>query len=115
MVDAETAEEVIDQVIFIVEQGTGFKPKEEGQRDSLSVVLSESELYPFQGKYPAPELIKMASEAFNKATDFYRVARDEDCKRWANKAIRIARQVPGTQGQALVQTLEGRLGSLTLT
>ncbi|KAJ5554788.1 Meiosis specific protein SPO22 [Penicillium sp. DV-2018c] len=117
MVDAKTAEEVIDQVIAIVEQGTGIKSGEEDQQDSgdiLRVDLPDSQLYPFQEKYPTPELLKMAGETFNRATDYYRVVQDDVCKRWANKAILLARQVPGPQGQALVQTLESKLATLAL-
>ncbi|KAJ5123881.1 Meiosis specific protein SPO22 [Penicillium bovifimosum] len=117
MVDAKTAEEVIDRVLSIVEQGTGINSEEESQLDSgdnLRVNVPDSGLYPFQGNYPTPELTKMATLTFNRATDYYRVVQDEVCKRWANKAIRLAHQVPGPEGQWLAGTLQAKLDNLML-
>lgn len=113
MVDAGVAEEVLDQVIVMAEYGANLET--EGQVDQNDLFAQpDSELYPFRGNftYPSAELTKIASVAFNTATDFYRATKDEDCQRWANKAIRVARCVPGCKGESMVRTLEGRLGSL---
>ncbi|KAJ5463934.1 Meiosis specific protein SPO22 [Penicillium sp. IBT 31633x] len=96
MVDAGVAEEVLDQVIVMAEYGANLET--EGQVDQNDLFAQpDSELYPFRGNftYPSAELTKIASVAFNTATDFYRATKDEDCQRWANKAIRVARCVPG--------------------
>ncbi|MCJ1250157.1 hypothetical protein MMC30_007383 [Trapelia coarctata] len=41
--------------------------------------------------YPAEELEWLATTAFNRAVDFYCASQDEDCKRWAEKALEVTR------------------------
>lgn len=112
MADPEVAEEVLDKILAMANEEADFK-QEEGlnAQHSLNTMHTGSELCEVF-TYPAAELIKIATVAFNKATDFYRATRDEDCQRWANKAISIAQLVPGAQGKQLVETLQTRLGSL---
>lgn len=40
--------------------------------------------------YPASELEHLATVTFNQAMDFYKDEKDEECRRWAKKAIRLA-------------------------
>ncbi|KAJ5505097.1 Meiosis specific protein SPO22 [Penicillium fimorum] len=110
MADAEVAEEVLDRVLAIGDKEAGVEEVKHEQEDLNSIQPNSTLRDEFT--YPAAELIKIAMVAFNKATEFYRATRDEDCQRWANKAIRIAQLAPGLQGRQLVQTLQTRLGSL---
>ncbi|KAJ5375766.1 Meiosis specific protein SPO22 [Penicillium concentricum] len=110
MADAEVAEEVLDRVLAIAGGETGAEEVKHEQQDSNSIQSDPKLRGEFT--YPAAELIKISTVAFNKATDFYRATRDDDCQRWANKAIRIAQLVPGIQGRQVVQALQTRLGSL---
>ncbi|OJK00856.1 hypothetical protein ASPACDRAFT_1855400 [Aspergillus aculeatus ATCC 16872] len=41
-------------------------------------------------EFPAVEVQWMASVAFNRAVDFYLAGEDEECRRWAGKAIALA-------------------------
>ncbi|KGO73909.1 Meiosis specific protein SPO22 [Penicillium italicum] len=110
MADPEVAEEVLDKVLTMANEEVAVEEGHNAQH-GLSAIQVGSDL----GEvftYPAAELIKIATVAFNKATDFYRATQDEDCQRWANKAISIAQLVPGAQGKQLVTTLQTRLGSL---
>ncbi|CAI7602637.1 unnamed protein product [Penicillium glandicola] len=114
MADPEVAEEVLDKVLAIADEEPAIEEDGHNGHDgqqSLNALQFDSELREVF-TYPAQELLKIATVAFNKATDFYRVTRDEECQRWAGKAIRIAQLVPGAQGRLLVKTLETRLGSL---
>jgi hypothetical protein len=112
MADPEGAEEVLDKILAMANEEADVK-QEEGLNAQLGLntMHTGSELCEVF-TYPAAELIKIATVAFNKATDFYRATQDEDCQRWANKAISIAQLVPGAQGKQLVETLQTRLGSL---
>ncbi|KAJ5780157.1 Meiosis specific protein SPO22 [Penicillium paradoxum] len=114
MVDPEVAERVLDQVIAMGAAEAEVKSEEQSEQSSLGIPQRDSELYPFRGRftYPTPELIKIATMAFNKACEFYRVTRDEECQRWANKAISVAQLVPGSEGEAMVRVLRNRLSSL---
>ncbi|KAJ5392935.1 hypothetical protein N7465_011909 [Penicillium sp. CMV-2018d] len=112
MADPVVAEEVLDKILAMANEEADVK-QEEGlnAQHGLSTMHTGSELCGVF-TYPAAELIKIATVAFNKATDFYRATQDEDCQRWANKAISIAQLVPGAQGKQLVEKLQTRLGSL---
>ncbi|KAJ5394574.1 uncharacterized protein N7487_012215 [Penicillium crustosum] len=110
MTHPEVAEEVLDKILGMANEADitheGFNTQH-----NLNTMHTGSELCEVF-TYPAAELIKVATVAFNKATDFYRATQDEDCQRWANKAISIAQLVPGAQGKQLVEMLQTRLGSL---
>ncbi|KAJ5471687.1 hypothetical protein N7530_009044 [Penicillium desertorum] len=110
MADPEVAEEVLDEVLAMADEEAGLEESAHLQH-GLHAIQAKSEL----GKvftYPVVELMQIASMAFNKATDFYRATQDEDCQRWADKAIRISQLVPGAQGKQVVEALQNRLGSL---
>ncbi|KAJ5260252.1 hypothetical protein N7505_009633 [Penicillium chrysogenum] len=110
MADPEVAEEVLDEVLAMADKEAGVEESAHLQH-GLHAIQAKSDL----GEvftYPAVELMQIASMAFNKATDFYRATQDEDCQRWADKAIRISQLVPGAQGKQLVKALQNRLGSL---
>ncbi|KAK4866066.1 hypothetical protein LT330_008806 [Penicillium expansum] len=110
MADPEVAEEVLDKVLAMATEEVAVEEGHNAQH-GLNAIQAGSELCEVF-TYPAAELIKIATVAFNKATDFYRATQDEDCQRWANKAISIAQLVPSDQGKQLVNTLQTRLGSL---
>ncbi|KAJ5847259.1 hypothetical protein N7455_011216 [Penicillium solitum] len=110
MADPKVAEEVLDKILAMANEADVTQEGFNTLHD-LSTMHTGSELCGVF-TYPAAELIKIATVAFNKATDFYRATQDEDCQRWANKAISIAQLVPGTQGKQLVETLQTRLGGL---
>ena len=61
--------------------------------------------------YPNEELEWLATTAFNRAMDFYLASADEDCRRWAGKAIEIADEVKYNQG-ALGRLLRENLNKL---
>lgn len=54
-------------------------------------------------RYPDEELEWLATMTFNRAVDFYLASMDEECRRWAGKAIELA---------DLMQKDEGRLVGL---
>lgn len=87
------AESVVDQVLYLAKKS---KPQSQGQGDP----------------YPDAELEWLATMAFNRAVDFYRDSADEECKRWAGKAIEVADLVSGEGG--LGGLLRRNLGMLGL-
>lgn len=113
MADPEVAEDVLDKILEMANEEAEEDVNHEGfsTQYGQDIMHTGSELREMF-TYPAAELIKIATVAFNKATDFYRATQDEDCQRWANKAIEIAQLVPGAQGRQLVETLQNRLGGL---
>lgn len=111
MADAEVAEEVLDKILAMADEEAAVAEERYGTQHSLNAIQVGSEM-DYMFTYPAGELINVATMSFNKAIDFYRATRDQDCQRWAEKAIRVAQLVPGAQGKALVNVLQIRLGSL---
>ncbi|KAJ5437596.1 Meiosis specific protein SPO22 [Penicillium cf. griseofulvum] len=85
MADAEVAEDVLDRVLEIASEEAGVEQPGYNEQQDLNSDQPDSRLCD-EFTYPAAELIKIATVAFNKATDFYRATRDEDCQRWAEKS-----------------------------
>jgi hypothetical protein len=56
--------------------------------------------------YPAEELEWLATSTFNRAVDFYCASQDENCKRWAEKALDLARTA--RDGGQLLELLESK-------
>ena len=67
--DANTAENILDQAVIIVENVSKSKEQEMS--------------------YPAEELEWLATTTFNRAIDFYCSSQDVDCRRWAEKALKL--------------------------
>lgn len=113
MVDADVAERVLDQIITMAEDETNIRKAEESESHGVEIE-TKSELSPSQKSflYPPPELIRTAHMAFNQACAFYQADRDDDCMRWADKAISVARLVPGSAGTKVVDSLQNRLNKM---
>lgn len=111
MIAPVLGEKVLDRIHFMAELEKN-KPNEID--NNLNTVQNGVDTYIVGGRnlFPAAELMHVSLLAFNKAVEFYREARDEDCQRWAQKAINLARLVPGISGETLVTTLQGRLDTL---
>lgn len=62
-----------------------------------------------ENPYPSEELEWLSTVSFNQAVEFYRAARDEECRRWAEKAIRLAELTVSFSGNALVELLQRKL------
>jgi hypothetical protein len=109
MVDPELAEEVLEKVYQLAkaEDNKGLNPDPEANMNTLQ---HGTEIYTIGGKYPFPprELEEIALVAFNKAVDFYHNTNNVDYFCWAQKAIDVARFVPGSEGEKLVALLEER-------
>lgn len=65
-----------------------------------------------QFPYPKEELVHLAIVAFNQAVDFYSKERDVECRRWAQKAIRLAEVADSADGTELATDLRRRLAAL---
>ncbi|KAL4867720.1 hypothetical protein BDV12DRAFT_197999 [Aspergillus spectabilis] len=64
-----------------------------------------------RSQYPAEELHWLATTAFNRAVEFYLVSADEDCRRWAGKAIALAELITEDR-EGLGGLLKGNLAKL---
>lgn len=62
--------------------------------------------------YPTEELEFLAIRSFNQAAELYADGRDEDCRRWAKKAIHVAELMDNDEGRTLAETLRARLATL---
>ena len=113
MNDPVLAEEVLDR-IYKLAKTEADKEVVENAQANMNTLQNGTEIYTIDGKnpFPAPELAQVAVLAFNKAVDFYRTTRDEECYYWAQRALDIARLVPGSEGETLVATITERLGTL---
>ncbi|KAM3081866.1 Transcription factor [Clarireedia jacksonii] len=60
--------------------------------------------------YPTPELDWLATKSFNHAIDLYIADQDDGCRRWAEKALNIAKLC--RDGGALYELLRGKLAGL---
>lgn len=112
MIDPKLGEKMLDRIHIMAENE---EKKETNEIDTnLNTVQNGVDTYIVGGRnpFPAAELMHVSLLAFNKAVEFYREGQDEDCQRWAQKAINLARLVPGVSGESLVTTLQGRLATL---
>lgn len=107
--DLELAETVLDQVILLAMHEAYL-----ASPDHAAIHSPDQEGGPlcFHFPYPAEELVRFATISFNQAADFYRASRDEDCRRWAEKAIQVATLIDGPTGEKLVNLLRERLRNL---
>jgi hypothetical protein len=109
MTDPSLAWEVLGRIYTIAktEADKEFDPQ---AAMNLGVIETGSEAYIVGGKnpFPAQELTEVALLAFNKAAEFYRDSLDMECYYWSQKAIDLARLLPGPEGDVLVATLEER-------
>lgn len=62
--------------------------------------------------YPPAELVHLATVSFNLAVDFYEKCLDEDCRRWARRAIRLAESMDDDEGRKLASMFRRRLDDL---
>ncbi|BCS26477.1 uncharacterized protein APUU_51188S [Aspergillus puulaauensis] len=87
------AESVLDQALILA-------------RDSPNSTRSTST------PYPKDELQWLATTAFNRAVEFFLVSADEECRRWAGKAIALADSISGDDGGELGRLLRRNLARL---
>lgn len=87
------AESVLDQALILA-------------RDSPNSTRSTST------PYPKDELQWLATTAFNRAVEFFLVSADEECRRWAGKAIALADSISGDDGCELGRLLRRNLARL---
>lgn len=62
--------------------------------------------------YPPAELEHLATVTFNQALDFYKEEKDGDCRRWTQKAIRLAELMGSDEGERLAGMFRDRLKRL---
>lgn len=62
--------------------------------------------------YPPAELVHLATVSFNLAVELYSKSKDEDCRRWAWRAIRLAKSMNDDQGRKLASMFLRRLDDL---
>ncbi|PLB47814.1 hypothetical protein P170DRAFT_510559 [Aspergillus steynii IBT 23096] len=75
--DTPLAESVLDQALILAQEA------------------HQSESDASAGLYPNDEIQWLSTVAFNRAVEFYRASRDEECRRWAGKAIALADLIHG--------------------
>ncbi|KAL3445108.1 hypothetical protein BJX65DRAFT_310259 [Aspergillus insuetus] len=63
-------------------------------------------------RYPREELEWLAITAFNQAVEFFSVSADEECQRWARKAVALADCIKVYDGGKLGSLLRGNLAKL---
>lgn len=68
---------------------SGDGPLTESLLDQVSELASSAENS--ETPYPLEELEYVATTAFNRAVDYYCTGEDGACRRWAEKAVAVAR------------------------
>lgn len=87
----ELAEAVIDQALQTAADEAYLDTEEHRAQHAHFDTTNEMEVVQCAHYlFPAQELEHLATVAFNQAMDFYKVEKDKECRRWANKAIRLA-------------------------
>lgn len=105
------AECVLNQVLCLMEDEEYLK----GHTHQASHLVTDSETGDVkstpceQHTYPDDELEYLAVRAFNQALDYFAEGKDEDCKRWASKSIRLAEGMGDQKGASLAEDFRGRL------
>ncbi|OJJ58951.1 hypothetical protein ASPSYDRAFT_45368 [Aspergillus sydowii CBS 593.65] len=87
------AESVLDQAVIL-------------NRDSSNSTRDTST------PYPKDELQWLATTAFNRAVEFFLVSADEECRRWAGKAIALADSISDDDNGELGRLLRRNLAKL---
>lgn len=103
--DTGVAEAVLDQVLALARRS-----RSQGSSSGPNPNLSPGSC----AGYPVDELQWLATTAFNRAMDFYRVSEDGNCRRWAGKAIELAELVDEDGNYELEELLRRKLGLLGL-
>lgn len=100
------AESILDQSISLA---CGYDEDTNTNKDNSAIATSNGKNNKYD--YPNDELEWLATMTFNRAIDFYLVSADEECRRWAGKAIIIADLVKYNHG-ALGRLLRANLAKL---
>ncbi|KAL2833000.1 meiosis protein SPO22/ZIP4 like-domain-containing protein [Aspergillus cavernicola] len=87
------AESVLDQALLLAQPNT----KHQTQSQSKS-----------ENQYQKEELQWLATLSFNRAVEYFLMSADEDCRRWAGKAIALADLVGGDDRGDLGRLLRGK-------
>lgn len=96
----ELAEAVIDQALQTAADETHVNTDDHRAQHALfdpsdGTRAVQCAHYP----YPAPELEHLATVAFNQSMDFYKEEKDEECRLWTKRAIRLAEAMYDDEGR----------------
>lgn len=95
----ELAEGVIDQALQSAVDEAYLNTEEHRAQHALyDASNGDSAVQCTHYPYPAPELEHLATVTFNQAMDFYKDEKDEECRRWARKAVRLAEAMDDDEG-----------------
>jgi len=108
------AEWVIDQAIATAGDEAYINGEAHREQHQLWNETHPDNPEPFctRNLYPPEELEYLAIHSFNQAADFYKDEQDDDCHRWAKKAIRMAELMGNDEGKILAEMLRTRLATL---
>lgn len=108
------AERVLDQAIRTAEDEAYMNSDVHREQHQLWNEAHEDDPRYFCNSvlYPTEELEYLAIRSFNQAAELYADGRDEDCRRWAKKAIHVAELMGNDEGKTLAETLRARLAML---
>ncbi|KAJ5729437.1 uncharacterized protein N7483_003945 [Penicillium malachiteum] len=107
----EIAELVLDQALTLIDEGKYLRSSTH-QEMHRAALETEGHSVCHNLVYPPSELAYLARASFNQAMDFYSEEKDEDYKRWAEKAIKLAEKMENEDGANLVQLFKRRLEGL---
>ncbi|KAJ6014105.1 hypothetical protein N7540_008696 [Penicillium herquei] len=107
----EIAELVLDQAILLTDDAKYLRSSEH-QAVHHAALETQGHSVCHNLAYPPRELAYLARSSFNQAMDFYSEEKDEDYRRWAEKAIQLAERMEDEDGANLVQLFKRRLDGL---
>lgn len=96
------AESVLDQALTLARPKPNTNTNPNGKPSSKAAT------------YPKDELHWLATTAFNRAVEFFLVSADDECRRWAGKAISLADLIEHDRGE-LSRLLRKNLAKLQPT
>lgn len=95
----ELAEGVIDQALQSAADEAHLNTEEHRAQHALyDASNTNNSVQCAHYPYPAAELEHLATVTFNQAMDFYKDEKDDMCRRWARKAVRLAEAMGDDNG-----------------
>lgn len=115
----ELAKLIVTQVLMMVTDEAHLSSEEhqmfhsDGAADAVPTAGIPTQQPPcISYTYPPAELVHLATVSFNLAVELYSKSKDEDCRRWAWRAIRLAKSMNDDQGRKLASMFLRRLDDL---
>lgn len=110
-----TVESLLEQVLIIIEQTASspshpLRTANHNDDNDIEQHQHQPKNHKPSSSYPPEELEWLATTIFNRSIDFYCMGQDETCRRWAERALKLAHLAE--DGGAMHAMLQGKFQAL---